>query len=137
MTTTPPATPEELHQLFDLDRSTGRLYHRARTPAMFTPTGRQSAEHRCALWNGRWAGKEAFTALSTFGTRQGSIHQRVTHAHRVIWAMVHGHWPEADVLHRNGVLTDNRPTNLYLGKTPTGDQSRAYVRASRTPRKRR
>jgi hypothetical protein len=33
-------------------------------------------------------------------------------AHRIIWAIVTGEWPEAIVDHRNGVTTDNRQENL-------------------------
>jgi hypothetical protein len=32
--------------------------------------------------------------------------------HRVIFAMVHGRWPDGDVDHRNRNKADNRPKNL-------------------------
>ena len=33
-------------------------------------------------------------------------------AHRVVWMMVHGEWPEHTIDHINGVKTDNRIQNL-------------------------
>lgn len=33
-------------------------------------------------------------------------------AHRVVFALVHGRWPEGVIDHINGVKDDNKPTNL-------------------------
>ena len=33
-------------------------------------------------------------------------------AHRVVFAIVNGHWPDAEIDHINGVKDDNRPCNL-------------------------
>lgn len=38
----------------------------------------------------------------------GKLHR----AHRVIWLMVHGHWPENTIDHVNRVRSDNRLVNL-------------------------
>lgn len=35
-------------------------------------------------------------------------------AHRIVWYLVHGEWPELSVDHINGIRTDNRPCNLRL-----------------------
>lgn len=63
------------------------------------------------MWNGRWAGKEAFSAY-TNGYRGGYILGVRYPAHRVVFALHHGRWPEGDIDHVNGVRDDNRPENL-------------------------
>jgi hypothetical protein len=56
------------------------------------------------------------------GTYAGSInawgHLKVRiggvfiYAHRIVWAMTYGKWPEKSLDHINGIKTDNRPENL-------------------------
>lgn len=104
-------TPEELRKLLRYEPDTGKLYWLERTLDLFRD-GKQSAEHNCAAWNGRFANKEAFTAVHGEGYRQGTIFSRVYFAHRVIWAMVHGAWPADQLDHINGVRDDNRIKNL-------------------------
>lgn len=41
-----------------------------------------------------------------------SIDGRAQFAHRVVWAMVHGKWPDNFIDHINGVRSDNNPSNL-------------------------
>lgn len=61
-------------------------------------------------WNGRFAGKAAFTAVSG-GYRVGTIDGVKYYAHRVAFAMVHGFWPE-QIDHQNQDKSDNRICNL-------------------------
>jgi hypothetical protein len=104
-------TVEMLHRLLVCDAEAGRLFWRARTPDLFA-SGRQTAEHNCASWNSRWAGKEAFTADDGMGYRQGAIFGRLYRAHRVIWCMVHGAWPVEMLDHIDGNTSNNRLSNL-------------------------
>ena len=97
-------SPEELHRLLRYDPETGKLYWRARPESMFTTS---SAALR---WNSRFAGQEAITATSS-GYRIGWLLSRRVKAHRVIWAMFHGEWPEM-IDHINGNPSDNRLENL-------------------------
>lgn len=61
-------------------------------------------------WNTRFAGKEAGTKL-TNGYLYISLKRKVTLAHRAIWAIVYGYWPE-QVDHINHDRVDNRIINL-------------------------
>ncbi|RSU58020.1 HNH endonuclease [Sphingobium yanoikuyae] len=100
-----------LRQLLRYERDTGKLFWHPRTADHFTD-GAYSAERKAAAWNARYAGQEAFTDVGSHGYRNGSINGKLYLAHRVIWAMETGEWPEGDVDHRNGVKTRNEWLNL-------------------------
>ena len=100
-----------LRRLVRLDPRTGRLYWLPRTPDMFAGKSRQSPEWRCNRWNSRHAGREAIGNKSQ-GYRVGYLLGRIVGAHRVAFALHHGHWPVGQVDHQNGVRSDNRPDNL-------------------------
>lgn len=105
-------SPEVLRQLLDYDPATGLLTWRKRGVEWFRPSKTRSAEHIRALWNARYANKEAFTADSGQGYRCGCLLGTKLKAHRVIWAMIFGHWPEEDIDHKNGGRADNRLNNI-------------------------
>ena len=63
-------------------------------------------------WNTKYAGTEAFTAITDTGYKVGNINARRYRAHRVAWAIHYGEWPEHEVDHINGNRTDNRIENL-------------------------
>ena len=89
---------------------TGLLFWAPRTAADFS-NGGHLVGHNVAKWNGKHAGKRAFTATKGDGYKHGSIFGKFYTAHRVIWKMVHG--VEADRIdHINGDRTDNRIENL-------------------------
>lgn len=106
-----PLPPQELLlQLLRYDSCAGQLYWRRRPVSMFTDK-LQSARHNAAIWNGRYANKPAFTALSSEGYHRGCIGKRHFQAHRIIWKMVTGKNPD-DIDHINGDRADNRFANL-------------------------
>lgn len=107
----PLPTPEVLRQLLDYDPETGALTWKPR-PAHFFSGSKFSAEHASANWNSRWAGKPAFTANTGGGYLHGSVLGSSYRAHRVIWALTHGEWPECDIDHINHNRSDNRLVNL-------------------------
>jgi hypothetical protein len=72
--------------------------------------GRYTAERNAKIWNTRFSGKEAFTAFNA-GYRHGQVFRIKLRAHRVIWMMVHGEWPE-EIDHINHNRGDNRIVNL-------------------------
>ena len=97
-------SPELLRKLLRYEPETGKLYWRERTSDMFKdgPLGRNNSCH-C---------KEAFTTSLTHGHKTSSIFSKRYQAHRVIWAMVYGEWPEGEIDHINGVSDDNKTNNL-------------------------
>ena len=98
-------TPDRLRQLLRYEPETGKLFWLPRPREMF------ATQRSCSTWNARFAGQEAFTAV-TNGYRVGNVEYKLCQAHRVIWAIVHGAWPGEDLDHINGERGDNRLTNL-------------------------
>lgn len=104
-------TPAMLRKLLTYDPDTGLLHWRTRTPDMFAD-GKQTAAHKCARWNARYADTEAFPFAKDTGYKAGKIFNKNHRAHRVIWAIMHGRWPDDNIDHINGVKSDNRLVNL-------------------------
>ncbi|WP_323008519.1 HNH endonuclease [Paracoccus sp. (in: a-proteobacteria)] len=107
----PLPSPEVLRQLLRYEPETGKLFWRERSESMFED-GAHRAALVCARWNTRYAGKAAFDTRNHNGYKLGGISNRNILAHRVIWAIVHGRWPVADIDHINGNRQDNRLCNL-------------------------
>lgn len=99
-------TPEELRQLLRYEPETGKLYWKERPPEMFP------SERAGKSWNTRFAGKEAFTAIGTHGYRCGRAHYAELLAHRVVWAIHYGEWPEDQIDHVDSDRLNNRIDNL-------------------------
>jgi hypothetical protein len=79
-------------------------------------------------WNTKFAGKRAFVSQWPRGYLRGNIDGRFISAHRVIWAMVFGEWPEDEIDHVNGVRTDNRLCNLRaVSKAENARNKRKYA----------
>lgn len=87
----------------------GRLYWKPRSPHQFTA---QFPERACQIWNSRHAGKPAFTTHDEKGYARGSIFGRKHLAHRVIWALTTGRWPQEAIDHIDGNPANNRIDNL-------------------------
>lgn len=108
-------TPELCRQLLRYDPETGKLFWLPRPSSMYHDTpclgGVRTAQWAADCWNAKYAGKEAFTALSQ-GYHIGTILGLMMKAHRVAWAIVHGDWPSQHIDHINGERSDNRIGNL-------------------------
>lgn len=94
-----------VRELLTYDENTGILYWRERT------VDNHPSASRLAQWNGKNAGKRAFTSLNTNGYYQGKMHGRNLLAHRVIFLYVAGYIPD-QIDHDNRIRTDNRWINL-------------------------
>lgn len=98
--------PELLRQLLRYEPTTGSLYWRSRPAEMF------SSEAAARQWNARHSGALAFTCTNSGGYRIGSILGEIYKAHRIIWAITTGKWPDHFIDHINHDRSDNRISNL-------------------------
>lgn len=104
---------DHLAEALEYDPATGVFVWKQRPLAHFRDAGKP-AEIRCKLWNGKFAGKEAFTCRDPRGYRKGMIDQKMVWAHRVAVALATGKWPEGEVDHINRDKGDNRLSNLRV-----------------------
>jgi hypothetical protein len=103
---------ERLREMFDLDESTGAMRWRARPIHHFKETNSRTAEHAMNRTNSQYAGKVAFTSRHQLGYLRAELGGQLWQAHRVVFALHHGRWPDGDVDHINGDPSDNIPANL-------------------------
>ncbi len=96
---------ETLHRLLSFNPDTGVLVWKKR------PLDLCANLRLCNSWNAIWAGKPALTSVDHNGYPMGHVLGRKCPAHRVLWALVHGEWPD-QIDHINGIKTDNRLLNL-------------------------
>ncbi len=82
---------ERLHELFELRG--GALY--ARTQGHY-----------------RWPAGRRVGSVGRGGYRSVAVDGVSFYEHRVVYAMVHGVWPDTQIDHRNQNKEDNRPCNL-------------------------
>ena len=91
---------------------TGHLYWRFRIAG--TPYGGGVVSERAAnIFNGAWAGKRADRSGHQ-NYRRVRLFYVAFHAHRVIWALHFGSWPDQSIDHINGDSGDNRLDNLRV-----------------------
>lgn len=109
MTKKPLPTQDELRDILEYDEVTGKLFWKVR------PIHEFATSNAAAIWNSRFAGQEAFTALDNV---TGYHHARIRgvrfRAHRIVWKLMRGFDPDV-IDHLNHVRTDNRIENLRSG----------------------
>lgn len=110
--------PEQarLQRLLEYDPLTGVLFWKNRPSSEFTHGSKYTPERAANCWNGKNAGRRAFTAVDPQGYHYGSIDGVFYKAARVIWKIQTGEDPDT-IDHLNGVRTDNRWVNLRNGSS--------------------
>ena len=102
---------EELERLFVPNFETGKLFWKELNPSDFKDR-KKSATSQCNWWNSRYANKEAFTSYDVYGYKIGRIRGKGYKAHRVLFALYYGRWPEGDIDHINRDKADNSIKNI-------------------------
>ena len=106
-----PIIAEMVRQLLDYNPDTGIFIWRKRPISMFSD-GKQTAEHNCAIWNGKWSGNKAGVLMES-GYIKIVINRKPYRAHRLAWVYIYGVWPK-EIDHINGDRADNRIENLRV-----------------------
>lgn len=106
-----PLTQALANQLLSYDPNTGVLYWKARDISLFSDDSRHPQHVIQSRWNTRYAGTKALTGTAAKGYKAGSMLNKRVYAHRIIFLLAHGRWPN-EIDHINGVITDNRLDNL-------------------------
>lgn len=101
-------TAEIARELLRYEPETGKLFWRKRGAHHFAC----NRDWFWKIWNTRWADTEAFATDHDKGYNVGILNKVHYRSHRVIWLMVTGDWPVADIDHINGDRKDNRWDNL-------------------------
>ena len=102
-----------LRDVVDYSAETGAFIWRER-PVEHFPDGRPSPQKRCAMWNGKYAGRPAFTSKDPRGYYRGAVSGKFLYAHRAAVAFITGAWPDGEVDHINRDKSDNRFSNLRV-----------------------
>lgn len=102
-----------LREVVNYEAETGEFTWRKR-PAWHFPEGKPTPEARAGMWNGKYAGRKAFTSLDPRGYARGAVGGKTLYAHRAALAILNGHWPDGEVDHINGDKSDNRAVNLRV-----------------------
>lgn len=96
--------PESLRDILSVGED-GKLYWKPRPRESF------KSQRAFTSWDKNMVGREAFTSISR-GYKIGQACGCLLLAHRVVWAITYGKWPERHLDHINGIRDDNRISNL-------------------------
>lgn len=125
-------TPDILGRLLICDPETGMLTWRERSGEWFSAVTPRRASAICDLWNSRYAGRPALAALNSKGYRDGSVLGTTFKAHRVVWALAYGAWPEGVIDHIDHDKANNRLANLRCVTRRENNQNLPLQRNNKT-----
>ena len=112
-------SPDILRQLLDYDPGTGTLRWKYR-PLEFCAS---TAEWK--RWNKQFAGRAAFVTVTGPGYHRGTVRGVCIFAHRVVWALVYGEWPDGEIDHIDGDRSNNRIANLRAVRSADNNRNRS------------
>lgn len=95
-----------LRECFRYEPETGKLFWKSRPRYHF------GSARGWNVANSQHEGKEAFTCTHSEGYKQGSINLVLYFAHRVIWKLMTGKDPIADIDHKDRNRANNKWVNL-------------------------
>lgn len=127
-------TVQQLRTLVRLDATTGHLYWLARPREAF------KTEQAFGHFTARVGQRADLTEYATNGYarvrfRHPTTGERIEiSAHRAVFALVHGRWPDLEVDHVDGNRTNNRPANLRELPHAANMQAAAQRRAAQAMR---
>lgn len=98
-------TQDILCELLSYEKTTGKLTWKPRDKKWF------KSVREFKRWNKRFSNKEALTSCNSNGYKSGHVLGTPVKAHRIIWCMVYGGYPE-EIDHIDGDPANNSLTNL-------------------------
>lgn len=113
------ALVNEVRELLIYEADTGELFWRERGPHLFAPFTKRvasravtvSPEQQAKMWNTKYANKRAGTPNKD-GYLSINFKGKFVLAHRLVWVLHNGDWPQHEIDHLNGDPRDNRIENL-------------------------
>ena len=103
-------TAECIRQILDYNPKTGIFVWKRRSPNVFKDGG-HSREHKCAVWNTKFAGKNAGT-INNKGYGSIVIRGIAMAAHRLAFLYVNDIYPNDQIDHIDGNRSNNKISNL-------------------------
>lgn len=108
-------------ECLDLDPTSGRLTWRVRPEHHFKTSRSRST------WNSKYAGSEAGTRARCVSVNLGG---KIHKAHRLVWLLFYGSWPEGAVDHIDGDPQNNAVANLRLATNQQNQYNRGPSRSN-------
>lgn len=108
---------KRLREAVDLNHDTGMMTWKVRPIHHFESASTHSA------WNKKFSGKPAFNSPK-HGYMQGEFMGKKYGAHRIVWALHYGVWPDHHIDHINEDKSDNSLENLRVANRYENAQNR-------------
>lgn len=118
-----------IRQTVEYDLETGIFRWKNRPVEMFNEDGRGGRKGNAARWNSRFAGKQ-INNKNADGYIQICILGKFYMASRVAWFLVNGEWPDCEIDHINGEVSDNRLINLRQATRSLNCANRSILKSN-------